>query len=356
MAKPKQKDPSAAQRREKQRQQRQQRLASSQTNRTPVTQAQARSRGLAQRESSRRQWLWTGGIVALIAVIIVAFVVISRVQSSGSANAPTLASPQVFNAVTRVDPNVLAAVGTGGVKNPLKAVNGSPPVLTGPTGKPEFLYVGAEYCPYCAAERWSVVVALSRFGTFSKLYQTTSSSTDVYPSTPTFTFYSALYSGPVYTSSYIDFVPVETQGNVQDSSGNYPTLQTPTAAQQNLLNTYDAPPYTDSSSAGSIPFIDIGNRYVLSGASYSPQDLANLQWQDIANDLADPNSTVSKDILGTTNYLTAALCTMTHQQPGNVCNTTTIQSIEQSIGKAVGPGVPQIAVSGQLEAVMRRKD
>jgi len=201
-----------------------------------------------------------------------------------------------------------------------------------------------------------MVVALSRFGTFSKLYQTTSSSTDVYPSTPTFTFYSALYKVPVYTSSYIDFVPVETQGNVQDSSGNYPTLQTPTTAQQNLLNTYDAPPYTDSSSAGSIPFIDIGNRYVLSGASYSPQDLANLQWQDIANDLADPNSTVSKDILGTTNYLTAALCTMTHQQPGNVCNTPTIQSIEQSIGKAVGPGAPQIAVSGQLEAVMRLQD
>ena len=356
MAKPKQKDPSAAQRREKQRQQRQQRLAGSQNNRSTDTRAQARSRGPAQRKSSRRQWLWTGGILALIAAIIVVFVVISRAQSSGSANAPTLASSQVFNAVTQVDPNVLAAVGTGGVTNPLKAVNGSPPVLTGSTGKPEFLYVGAEYCPYCAAERWSMVVALSRFGTFSKLYQTTSSSTDAYPSTPTFTFYSALYSGPVYTSSYIDFVPIETLGNVADSSGNYPTLQTPTAAQQNLVNTYDAPPYTDSSSAGSIPFIDIGNRYVLSGASYSPQNLANLQWQDIANDLANSNSTVSKGILGTANYLTAAICTMTHQQPGSVCNTPTIQSIEQSLGKAVGPGGSQIAVSGQLEAIMRRQD
>src|SRR5207245_7045155 len=124
----------------------------------------------------------------------------------------------------------LTAVGTGGVQNPLHTVKGPPPILVGPTGKPQFLYVGAEYCPYCAAQRWATVVALSRFGTFSKLYQTTSSSSDVYPSTPTFTFYSALYKGPVYTSSYIDFVPVETQGNVQDSSGNYPTLQTPTAA------------------------------------------------------------------------------------------------------------------------------
>jgi len=59
--------------------------------------------------------------VALIAVIIVAFVVISRIQSSGSAGGPTLASSQVFDAVTKVDANVLAAVGTGGVTNPLKA-------------------------------------------------------------------------------------------------------------------------------------------------------------------------------------------------------------------------------------------
>jgi thiol-disulfide isomerase/thioredoxin len=352
MAKSKQKAPSAAQRRDKQRQQRQQRLAGSQNNRTQV--AQARSKGPAQRQSNRRQWLWTGGIVALIAVIIVAFIVISRLQSPGSASGPTLASSQVFNAVTKVDSNVLAAVGKGGVTNPLKAVNGSPPILKGPTGKPEFLYMGAEYCPYCAAERWAVVVALSRFGTFSKLYQTTSSSTDVYPSTPTFTFYSALYKGPVYTSSYIDFVPVETQGNVQDSSGNYPTLQTPTAAQQNLLSTYDAAPYT--SQAGSIPFIDFGNRYVLIGASYNAQDLANLQWQDIANDLADSNSAVSKDILGTANYLTAGICMLTQQQPGSVCSTPVIQSIEQSLGKAVSPGGPHIAVSGHLEAVMRRQD
>src|SRR5260221_1792308 len=355
MAKSKQKAPSAVQRRDKQRQQRQQRLAGSQNNRTQVAQAQARSRGPAQRQSNRRQWLWTGGIVALIAVIIVAFFVISRLQSpSGSASVPTLARSEVFNVVKKVYANGVAAVGKGGVQNPVKAVNGSPPILKGPTGKPEFLYMGAEYCPYCAAERWAVVVALSRFGTFSKLYQTSSSSADVDPSTPTFTFYSALYKGPVYTSSYIDFVPVETQGNVQDSSGNYPTLQTPTAAQQNLLSTYDAAPYT--SQAGSIPFIDFGNRYVLIGASYNAQDLANLQWQGIANDLAGSNSAVSKDILGTANYLTAGICMVTQQQPGSVCSTPVIQSIEQSLGKAVGPGGPQIAVSGHLEAVVGRQD
>ena len=41
-------------------------------------------------------------------------------------------------------------------------------------GKPGIFYYGAEYCPYCAAERWPVVVALSRFGTWSNLQQTIS--------------------------------------------------------------------------------------------------------------------------------------------------------------------------------------
>ncbi len=351
MAKSKQQTSSAAQRRAKQRQQRQQRLDSNQNK-----QVQSRSKGPVQRKSNRRQWLWTGGAVALVVVIIVAFIVISRLQSTTSSSPSTLASSQVFNAVTQVDPNVLAAVGTGGVQNPLKAVNGSPPVLKGPTGKPEFLYVGAEYCPYCAAERWAVVVALSRFGTFSKLYQISSSSTDTPASIPTFTFYPTLYGGSFYTSSYIDFVPVELQGNVADSSGNYPTLQTPTTEQQNLLNTYDAPPYTTQ--AGGIPFIDIGNRYVLSGASYPAQDLtnANLKWQDIANDLGDSNSTVSKDILGTANYLTAGICMATNQQPASVCNTPAIQSIEHSLSKStLGSGGSQIAIAAQPEAVLRRE-
>src|SRR5216684_6459933 len=348
MAKTKQKPVSAAQRRERERQQRQQRLTSAQSNRS-----QTRKKDTLQRQSNLRQWLLIGGVLAVIAIIIGVFVIFSN-QQSGSPSGPTQANSQVFKAVTNVDPNVLATVGTGGVQNPFHYVKGPPPILVGPTGKPQFLYVGAEYCPYCAAERWGVVVALSRFGTFSKLYQTNSSSTDVYPSTPTFTFYPGHYSGSFYTSKYIDFVPVETLGNVQDASGNYPTLQTPTAAQQNLLSTYDAAPYT--SQAGSIPFIDFGNRYVLIGASYNAQDLASLQWQDIANDLAGSNSAVSKDILGTANYLTAGICMMTQQQPGSVCSTPVIQSIEQSLGKAVGPGGPQIAVSGHLEAAMRRQD
>jgi len=259
MSKANQKAPSAAQRRERERQQRQQRLASNKN-----SQSQARNKGPKQRQSNQRQWLLIGGVLAIIVIIIVAFIIISR-QPSGSQGGSTQASSQVFNAVTKVDPNVLAAVGTGGVQNPLHTVKGPPPVLAGPTGKPQFLYIGADYCPFCAGQRWAIVVALSHFGTFSKLYQTTSSSVDVYPDTSTFTFSPSLYGGSLYSSSYIDFVAVETQGNQQDASGNYPVLQTPTTEQQQLLTTYDAPPYTTQ--AGSIPFVDIANQFIAVGLS-----------------------------------------------------------------------------------------
>ena len=46
---------------------------------------------------------------------------------------------------------------------------------------PAMLYYGAEYCPYCAAERWAMTAALSRFGTWSELKITASSHTDVFP-------------------------------------------------------------------------------------------------------------------------------------------------------------------------------
>jgi thiol-disulfide isomerase/thioredoxin len=345
MAKTKQKTPSAAQRREQQRQQR--------VNVNQKSQTQSRNRRKIKNQSNRTSWL-IGGVLVLVVVIIVAFIVISR-QPSGTTSASTPASAAVLKAVTQVDPSVSNTVGTGNVKNPLQSIKNPPPTLTGPTGKPEFLYMGAEYCPYCAAERWAVVVALSRFGTFSHLNQTTSSSSDVYPSTPTFTFYHS-----TYTSSYIDFVSVEMQGNVVDSSGSYPTLQTPTADQQNLLSKYDAPPYISASNAGSIPFIDIANKYVQIGLAqgYSAQDLAGLQWQDIANDLSVPSSPVAQHILGSANYLTAAICITTQQQPGSVCNSSTIQQIEHTIiSTSFNAGGPQIAAAaGYTEADVRRQN
>ena len=131
-----------------------------------------------------------------------------------------------------------------------RVVSGSS-ILKDQDGKPIVTYVGAEYCPYCAAERWALAVALSRFGTFTNLSATHSASNDVYPNTQTLSFYGSSYSSP-----YLDFQPVEEATN-QVVNGSYQTLQTPTAAQSALLAKYD--------SAGSIPFLDVANKYVVTG-------------------------------------------------------------------------------------------
>ena len=304
-------------------------------------QQQARSHQRKRVRSNWRPGVTVGAVLLIFAGIIGVFLFVSR-QSTAPGPAPTPVNSGVLQAVTHVDPTVLAAVGTGGASAP-QALHGQPP-LTGPTGKPEFFYFGAEYCPFCAAQRWAVVVALSRFGTFSHLNQTTSSSTDVYHDTPTFTFYQSSYSSP-----YIDFVSVESQDRQQNP------LQTPTAEQQQIFSTYDAPPYVSAQNQGGIPFIDIANQYLVAGQSYSPQVLQNLNWQEIANDLSNQDSPVAKGILGTANYLTAAICQATNQQPAQVCKADPIPQIEQSLGKAgVGAGGPQLGFEERpFEAIVR---
>jgi hypothetical protein len=268
------------------------------------------------------------GVLVLIVAFVFAFIIIRNVGATPPPKAVT-ADPAIVQQVTGVTPTTWAAVGTGGVTQPFQAVSGQP-ALTGTNGLPEFLYIGGEFCPNCAAERWAMLNALSRFGTFSKLSQIQSYEEHV----STFSFY-----GSTYTSSYVDFVPVESSGNALNStSTGYVTLQQMTSEQQQLFNKYDAPPYFQNGSNGSIPFIDVGNKYLLQGASYNFATLLDsaqnpLTWQNIASSLGDTSSPITKDILGTSNYLTAAICQMTNQKPGNVCNNSTIQQIEGSLGK-----------------------
>lgn len=266
--------------------------------------------------------------VVSVALLIGVFVLIARSQTGSETTSRQMASPALLKSVTGVTPQVSATVNTGGLANPFKAP-ASTAMLTGASGKPEILYIGAEYCPYCAAERWSVVVALSRFGRFTQLPLTTSSSVDVYPDTATFSFV-----GSRYSSQYLDFVPVE-----ETTRDPNTPLQTPTAQQQSLFALYGAPPY--STTTGGIPFIDLANQYLVFGPGYSPQLLrvgpnpsdAPLSQQQIASKLSNANDPVTQAIVGNANYLTAALCALTNNQPVNVCTVGPIPQIEQQLPK-----------------------
>jgi hypothetical protein len=238
----------------------------------------------------------------------------SGAAATGRTGAEPLAA-SVVQALS-VDPSTLDAVGNpGSVTAPTRL--GGATVARGADGKPVITYIGAEYCPYCAAERWAIAVALSRFGTFSNLSGTHSSSTDVYPDTQTLSFY-----GSTYTSDFLEFRSVETTTN-QPAGNGYQALQVPNSSEQALMAREDA--------TGSIPFLDIGNRYVVTGASFSPQVLAGLSRTQIAADLGDPSSAVAQAVDGTANELTAAIVNVTGAKPASVADSAVIAAIAQRL-------------------------
>jgi hypothetical protein len=290
---------------------------------TRIRQQNAREKIAAQRAAARRSevrkrtLIVTGSVVAVLA-IVVAFVAVglNHNNSSGSSSGSTSTTGTVLPAsvqkdITTVPASVLDKVGIGSVPSfmasgeggapPINAISDKP--LTS-NGKPEMLYIGAEFCPYCAAMRWSMAVALSRFGTFTTpLHGIHSSSTDTDPNTPTLTFYKSSYSSP-----YLTFTPVENEDR------NRGPLQNTTAAQQALWEKYDS-----SATGVGYPFISFGNKYVIKLPNYDPGVLAGMSWAQVATALHNPNSPVAQGALGAANLITAAICKMTNGQPGSVC-------------------------------------
>jgi thiol-disulfide isomerase/thioredoxin len=263
----------------------------------------------------RRQWPMVAAVVTVLLLIAV-FFAISRNGTSGSASIGSPVPASVMSKVTGVSQTTFEKVGKGTIANPFKATQGNPPVNKDKDGKPIFLYVGGDYCPYCAAERWSLMVALSRFGTFNNVSLMQSSSSDVYPNTSTFSFHGASYS-----SQYLDFQGMETANRDQQAQDKL------NSDQQAIFDKYDAPPYIGSQYAGSIPFLSVGNQYIEISAGFIPDQMQGLTWQQIADKLNDPNNSVTQSIMANANYITAAICQVTDNKPANVCTAAPIPAI-----------------------------
>jgi Domain of unknown function (DUF929) len=275
----------------------------------------AAQQAAARKAESRRRVLIAGGSTVVVLVIVIVLIVIKL--SSGSPSDAGAGSPtgtplpaKVAAQITSVPASTLAKVGAGAtLSGSVKAVTDTP--LTS-NGKPEVLYVGAEFCPFCATERWAMTVALSRFGTFSPLHGIHSSATDSPASIPTVTFYKS-----TYTSKYLTFTPVETT-EVDRSK----PLQTPTAAQAKLWQKY---------TQEGIPFVDFANKYVITGVTYNYQVLQGKTWAQIAADLQDPSTDIAQGADGAANQITAAICKLTNGQPATVCATPLITSLQAKL-------------------------
>jgi thiol-disulfide isomerase/thioredoxin len=284
-----------------------------------ATQRRERAQALRaerQRQEARRRRLIGISVVTAVAVVLGVVVVVGVLthKKAGSGTPRTPAAASVVAATTGVPASVFNTVGKGVRTAAPKPLQAAP--LTS-NGKPELLYVGAEYCPYCAAERWAMVTALSRFGTFKNLGAITSSSTDVFPSTSTFTFYGASYSSP-----YLTFTPKEVETNIAQGTG-YTRLDKLDAQQAKLFST---------TGQNAFPFLDIGGKYVLNGPQYTPQVLQGKSMAQISAALADPTTDISKSVLGSANYLTAAICNLTKGQPAAVCTSPAVAQLASQLG------------------------
>ncbi len=269
------------------------------------------ARARAEAEKRRRsRILAASGAAGLVVVLIVVLIVVKATSTTSSKTAsgtpPATEAPTptaLLTSLASIPPTQLAQAlqsAGSGVPAPSKVTDA--PVTDG--GKPQVLYVGAGYCPYCAAERWPLVTALLQFGTFTGLTDSHSSSVDINPNTPTFSFH-----GAAYTSQYLAFAGVETTSN-QPQGNFYAPLDTPTAAQQALLEKY---------THGSIPFIDLGGRSVMTSAQYDGKILAGLTVAQIAAQVTDPSTQIGVAVEASAATLVRELCQLTGGKPATVC-------------------------------------
>lgn len=238
-----------------------------------AAQRAAQKRADARRRLLRRLLIPIASVTAVLA-ITAAVVAVKLTSKAPAAASESPAPASVISQVTTVPAAVLARVTPGQAATPLQPFTTPGPQLT-IGGKPAIVFVSEESCPFCAAERWPLAVGLSHFGSWSHLGSTRSSATDVYPDTATLSFRTAHYRSAKLTLQTTELA---------DNLGR--PLQPQTALDTRLIGTYDVPPYVNSADqSGAVPFLDIGNRYILAGAQYNPQVLAGLSAAQIASQL-----------------------------------------------------------------------
>ncbi|MGH9172439.1 MAG: DUF929 family protein [Acidimicrobiales bacterium] len=290
----------------------------------------------------------------VVAVFVVVVVLVSTLSSSASGSTTPFkakpASAALVKGVTDIPESSFKTADTGdgtvGVSSELDETTGQAALKS--NGLPELMYVGAEGCPYCAAARWPMIIALSRFGTFKGLGIIKSSPVDSWSNTNTWTFLNA-----TYTSKYLTFDPTEEMSNVPCPSTpvkgcgvdqSWYDLQTPTKQVANIVKKYDTCSYFPDSGSpclgGGIPFMDWAGKYVSSGGWYQPTVInpdstpkqgKSYSWSQIEKFLTVPGSGEGQTILAAANIYSALICDITGNSDAAVCGTTEVKNANKLI-------------------------
>jgi len=157
-------------------------------------------------------------------------------------------------------------------------------------GKLFVFFMGAEHCPYCAAERWAIVRALQKFGQWNGLKQTISAARDEpFLNLPTYDFTEA-----TYTSSHIEFVSKEIKNR------EFKPLQKLLKSEEKLVRKDNPDKY--------IPFLLIGGRFMQVGAGFTPKIFIGHTFRQTETELKKQESEIRKTIDAEANIISALMC------------------------------------------------
>jgi hypothetical protein len=258
---------------------------------------QAAAARLAQQRAEQRRRAVTiiGGVV--VVALVVGIGIAYQFLKGPASNAVGVASPALVSQVTNVSQDTVERVAAGSAASKPETINGT---VLGTPAKPTLLYIGAEFCPFCAAQRWAMVNALSRFGHFTGLHTIRSSEDGL----ATFTFLKSHY-----TSKFVTLVAKE------EEDQNQKTLQPLTKTEQTQWETYLGP----GASGPGFPFMDLNGKYVFTSPLVDPSLLSGKNWTQIAAAIATPTSTLGKAEIGAANYITSTICRENGGKPAAVC-------------------------------------
>jgi hypothetical protein len=276
-----------------------------------------------------RRYLALGLIV--VAIILLGALVLVR-DNSGPSTTSTVetfspAPSSLVSTLTSVPATVYDVVGVSSPANPVQAPrptgNGSAPLWLATVGDgpplPVVFFYGAEFAPYAAVQRWPLILALSRFGSFNRLGLMQSSASTAFADLSTFTFWNVSY-----TSKYLILESVERYSSLNPTGGRYLGLQRPDARQAAAIANY-------GQTADTFALTDVANRYVLNGASFAPGVLAGLSQSQIAGDLATPASPLTQAVVTAANEITASICAVDNDKPGSVCDSRAVSAADQEL-------------------------
>ncbi|MBV8083341.1 MAG: DUF929 family protein [Chloroflexi bacterium] len=172
-----------------------------------------------------------------------------------------------------------------------------------PGDKVPVFFMGAQFCPYCAVERWALVSALQSFGSLTDFGKEASNEgVDGFHPVPTYNLIPAHYSSPYVTFSSKDIFDHNSQ-----------PLQKLDATEQDYVNRFD--PH------GDWPFIVINGQYAQIGNGFSPSVLQGMQFDPVFQQLqAGALNPATQAIEAEAAVLRKYICASTAGLPSAACH------------------------------------